>query len=238
MVNSNGSYTALKQMERDNISARVEVVGNSSFFHDLDSKGIRSLIEQSDTVGYEKGEFILRQGQIIEHFHLVLQGRIKVFTMTPSGKKIILDIYHSGEPFHIAPLVSGNPSDANALAVEDSVILRMGKTSFFAFLMQHPPVALRFLEIFSSRLSHILLRARDCIIDKANDRLLFTLQALNRRFGDSLKFTSAEISELSGTTTETAIRFMHLLKEEGLVSINRGNILVKDANKLQDYRVK
>jgi CRP-like cAMP-binding protein len=237
-VHSAGSQAALKQTERHNISNKIEAIRNSSLFHDLDSREIRALIEQSHTVDYEKGKLILRQGQIIQHFHIVLQGRIKVFTMTRSGKVIILDICHPGDPFHIAPLFGGNPSAANALAMEDSVILKIEKNHFFAFLMQHPPAALKVLEIFSRRFSHNILRARDCLIDRASDRLLFTLQTLILRFGDSLRLTLSEIAELSGTTTETAIRFMHVLKGEGLVSISRGNILVKDANKLQEYKAK
>lgn len=229
------SYYATKLLQKDALADKIRVIRDSRLFCDLDGAAIRSFIEQSYIFSCPKGENILKQGQPVEHYYMILAGRMKIFNESGSGKKFIIDIYHAGEPFYLAPLFSGNPSSASSKAMEDSLILRMEKTIFFDFLLNHSLSALRFIEMFSSRSIYMILRTRDCLIDKANDRLLFTLQLLNRRFGNSLKFTLFEIAELSSTTTETAIRFMHMLKKEGLASVTRGKISIEDNRKLQEF---
>jgi CRP-like cAMP-binding protein len=53
------------------------------------------------------------------------------------------------------------------------------------------------------------------------------------KFGAPLFFTNAEIAELAGTTTESAIRAMATLRKLGAIETERGKIWVKDLDILQ-----
>ncbi len=46
------------------------------------------------------------------------------------------------------------------------------------------------------------------------------------KFGDTLKFTSNELAELAGTTTESTIRAMGRLRKRGIITSGRGEVSI------------
>jgi CRP-like cAMP-binding protein len=55
---------------------------------------------------------------------------------------------------------------------------------------------------------------------------------LSAKLGSSLPFTRQEIADMSGTTTETAIRFLSSLNRRKITRSVRGTIVILDEQKL------
>jgi len=76
-------------------------------------------------------------------------------------------------------------------------------------------------------------RLMDMVGERAAQRILNVLNMLCSKFGTTLSFTSEELADLAGTTTETTIRVMSQLKKSGLVSSSRGKICILDEANLK-----
>ena len=65
-------------------------------------------------------------------------------------------------------------------------------------------------------------------------RLKRMLHTLSKKFGPVLNFTAVEIAELAGTTTETALRVLGNLRQDGTIEKTRGQIHVLKPEALID----
>jgi len=75
-------------------------------------------------------------------------------------------------------------------------------------------------------------RILDMVEKKVVQRLKRILYTLTEKFGPTLNFTAIEISELAGTTTESALRILGQLREEGIIEKKRGQIRIVDPKAL------
>ncbi len=74
---------------------------------------------------------------------------------------------------------------------------------------------------------------RDLAAERVEQRIARTLLRLSSKLGHTLPFTRQEIADMSGTTTETAIRVMSRLKDGGIIRSVRGKIVILDELKLR-----
>lgn len=76
-------------------------------------------------------------------------------------------------------------------------------------------------------------RLLDAVSERAEQRVHNILYMLYEKFGPILDFSREEISELSGTTTETVVRTLASLKQLEIVKLGRRKIYVIDDTKLR-----
>jgi len=69
--------------------------------------------------------------------------------------------------------------------------------------------------------------------ERVEQRIAGVLVMLSTKLGETLPFTRQEIADMSGTTTETAIRVMSDLRNRGIIRSTRGKVTVLDADKLR-----
>jgi CRP-like cAMP-binding protein len=56
---------------------------------------------------------------------------------------------------------------------------------------------------------------------------------LSLKLGTELPFTRQEIADMTGTTTETAIRIMSRFTKDGVIRSVRGSVTIQDIAKLK-----
>ncbi len=138
-------------------------------------------------------------------------------------------------------VLKGFPYPANAMAMEDSKLIRISRTNLMRILNRFPHLMYRMalqlgdrmkesheslkniaLERVESRIASLLLKLSDKAGQKVNDGLLI-----------DMKLTKQDIAEMVGTTVETSIRTMSKFKKLGIIAEKEGKILIKDVKKLR-----
>ena len=76
-------------------------------------------------------------------------------------------------------------------------------------------------------------RILDMMEMRVEQRLLRVLLTLYRKFGKTLDFTSIELAEMAGTTTESTLRVMARLRQSEIVETRRGRIQILRAEHLE-----
>jgi CRP/FNR family transcriptional regulator len=107
------------------------------------------------------------------------------------------------------------------------------KEDFLSFLTNRPQVALRIISVLGGRLRDAQGRLRDLAGERVEQRLASILLMLLAKLGSTLPFTRQEIADMVGTTTETAIRVMSILRDRGVIRSVRGKVVILDEQKLR-----
>ncbi|MFC1994229.1 Crp/Fnr family transcriptional regulator, partial [Chloroflexota bacterium] len=177
--------------------------------------------------------YVFWDGDDPNWFYIVADGRIKVLKYSSSGKEFIIAFFGPGDVFGEVAVFENKPYPATAQAVAETKALGINREEFLSFLATRSEVALRIINVLGARLRDAQGRLRDLAGERVEQRLSSTLIMLSSKLGTILPFTRQEIADMSGTTIETAIRVMSLLKDRGIISSTRGKIIILDETKLR-----
>ncbi len=172
-----------------------------------------------------KDQAIFRESHLARFYYKVESGKIKMCNYHEDGKEFIQGIFEEGESFGEPPLFINAPYPADAIAVEDSVVLRLSRNHYFTMLKENPDLLFQYAVYVSERLMNKAQRMRDLSSYSPELRILNLLKETkkkshNRSPGpERINLTRQEIANMTGLRVETVIRTMKALQESGKITI-------------------
>lgn len=212
---------------------KIDVLKNAPIFSGLDDDHLASVAGIALERSFDAEEFVFWEGGAPEWFYVVADGRIKAIKHSTSGKDLIVAFFGPGEMFGEVAVFENKTYPASAQVMEKVSLIGFKRDDFLRFLTDNPLVALKIINMLSGRLREAQGRIRDLAGERVQQRLARTLIMLSSKLGSKLPFTREEIADMSGMTTETVIRQMANLKDRGIVSSTRGEIIIADEQKLK-----
>jgi CRP/FNR family transcriptional regulator, cyclic AMP receptor protein len=201
----------------------------------------RVVLELSET-RYGKGDFIFREGDPTEYFHIVKEGTVKCVKSTPDGKECTLKMLMPGDLFCCdAAAFNGACHPGSAQPMGDVSILRMRKDAYFAMLRRSPDAAIEIIKYLGNRLHEAQEKTKILALDRADQRLAALLIDLGARNGVkepqglrlTMRLTRQDMANMVGTTTETVIRIMSRFKRDRLVSGTANRLVILNIDRLK-----
>jgi len=223
------------------VTARTEeLLERLPLFQRLSAADRKALAGVCEVKLYERGDEIFREGSPSDDFFFVVTGRVKVHKLTPAGKQVILEIMETGDPFGAVATFEERPFPATAVALVDTVSLRLPRTGFFELLEQHPTLVRGLLTGLTRRLIELTQRIAELSGGKIEPRLarFFVKLAEDKGVaaGDHIKIpmvlSRQELADLTGTTIETCIRIMSRWGKEQLVTTDEDGFTIVDRDAL------
>lgn len=199
------------------------------------------LATASTLLRYEKGDLLFSEGDPADALVTIVEGRVKVFRMTPAGKDVILAIFGPGDPVGAVAVYEGRPYPASAMALEDTTCLSIRRETFFRMLEEHPAFVRGLLLTLTRRLAALTARISE-LGGRVEPRLARLFLKLARDLGRPqgggafipLALSRQELADLTGTTIETCIRIMSRWSKEGIVMTAKDGFLVMDPAALEE----
>lgn len=115
---------------------------------------------------YKPGDFIFFEGDIENHFYIVENGVVSIFTKDNTGKKIPISEIVDGESFGEFALISNSPRSATAQAVTDVNLVKVSEEGFKELMSELPPWAESMLKSFVERLQNMTEKIRELELEK------------------------------------------------------------------------
>ncbi|MET0516075.1 MAG: Crp/Fnr family transcriptional regulator [Nitrospiraceae bacterium] len=206
----------------------------------------REFLEELTEAHYGKGDYIFRQGDPAEYFHIVKQGTVKCVKSSPEGKECTLKVLMPGDLFCCeAAVFDGSPHPGTAQPMGDVSVLRLSKKAYFDLLRKNPDAAIEVIKYLGARLNEVQEQAKILALDRADQRLASLLVNLAERTGVKesqgfrlgVRLTRQDMANMVGVTTETVIRIMARFKKLRLVSGNAARLVVRDLAHLKHMAV-
>ena len=181
---------------------------------------------------YAKGETIFRAGQPSDAVWVVKTGRVHLMSFLADGKVSTTCVMTPGEMFCCLPALDQKSYPVDAMAAEDSAVIRIPTEAFHHAMSRSPAFTQQALCIFCDRLRQV--EQKSCMVyEPAEARLAQILLGLAKKFGTTIPLTRQELAELAGTTHETAIRTLSRFGKQGLIKSSRGKTTLLKPEKLQ-----
>lgn len=187
----------------------------------------------------KKGELIFEEGEIVNGVFCVKDGVCKMTKLSANGKDQIVKLAKKGELLGQRSLISDEPANLSAVALEDMQVCFIPKSEIMGFFNENNKFSMDVMKTICGDLKE----ADDLMVNMAQktvkERLAYTLLYLEETFGINddrtlkLQLSREEIASLIGTATESCIRLLSEFNKLGLIELVGKKISIIDKNKLK-----
>jgi CRP-like cAMP-binding protein len=157
---------------------------------------------------------------------MVARGLVRVSIHSSTGVRVTYLLAGPGEPLNLVGPFTGGARPYAAEALTDACVAEIRRDDFISFTFKNPVVLSNIIGILGEAVDSANSRILDMMDKKVHQRLERVLYTLYRKFGSILEFTSGELAELAGTTTESTLRAMARFRACGIVRTGRGRIVI------------
>lgn len=126
------------------------LIRNIPLFQKLDDREFKELERLIEVVGVLTGTTLFKKGEASDAFYVVARGKVEI-VLDPEGAGTNRIPLNQGDFFGEMGVLNSAPRTANAVAAEDSVLLKVGKTAFDGFLTMHESIAAKVMAVCLDR---------------------------------------------------------------------------------------
>jgi len=203
-------------------------------FCDLEPAAMAAFEQQTEMRTCRKGQLLYSQEDRAEVLFLLKRGRVQLYRLTPSGKRLDLAVIEPGAFFGEMPLVGESLRHTFAEAVEDSLICVMSRSDIERLMRERSEVALRMIEVLSRRLALCEARLEEMAYRSVPARIAAVLLRLSQeRSGEPVLITHQELGDMIGALRESVTKVLDDFQKAGLVELGRGRVILRDVAGLQ-----
>jgi CRP-like cAMP-binding protein len=189
----------------------------------------------------KKGETIFTEGESLNGVYCIKDGVCKMTKLSANGNEQIVKLIKKGELLGQRSMISEEPVNLSAVALEDMQVCFVPKTEIMGFFNANNQFSLSMMRTICGDLK----QADDHLVDMAQkpvkQRLAETLLQLYKDFGVEpdqslkIKLSREELAGMVGTATESCIRLLSDLNKQGLIALSGKKIMIPDTHKLAHF---
>ena len=187
----------------------------------------------------KKGEPIFEEGESVNGIFCVKDGVCKLSKLSANGKDQIVKLAKSGELLGQRSLISDEPTNLSAVALEDMEVCFIPKSEIMNFFNQNNQFSMNVMKTICGDLKeaddHMVSMAQKSVKERLAETLLYLEDNFGKNNDGSLRIqlSREELAGIIGTATESCIRLLSEFNKNGLVDLTGKKITILDRNKLK-----
>ncbi|MEO0898336.1 MAG: response regulator [Bacteroidota bacterium] len=217
--------------------------GIKNFFNE--AKGQVSLKELSadrEARYYRTKDVIYQEGNFPQALLFIAKGKVKTYKTNEDAKEYITNLHKMGDFLGYHALLSETAYTESAMALEDTEVLVIPKSDFFALVYNDRDVSHRFIRLLANDLEEREAQLLHLAYDTVRKRVADALLLLQKRYQDpnqkefAMPISRENLANIVGTAKESVIRVLSEFKGDGLISTNQSEIKILDTQGLEKIR--
>lgn len=204
------------------------------------SDALQLLVEDRNINKYKKKQMIYSENNHPNRLYYVLKGKVKVFKTNDDGKELVTDLFSSGEFLGHIALLEGTVYRDSAEALEETDLAIIPKEDFDELINKNPEVAKKFIRLLAKNISekenHLLGLAYNSLRKKVAEALLLLQSKYQDKNEENfiIHIRRESLAAIAGTATESLIRTLSDFRNEKMISIEEGSIIILNKKKLEN----
>lgn len=184
---------------------------------------------------FRKGEALYRQGVASGKFFFIVEGLVQVSIIREDGTELLLEFMGPHTICGEAAAFDGLPRFSSAFAAEETHAVEFDAEDMEEVFRAHPGFALALLQVTSLKQRILALRLEQLVSREPEGRIMELLRRLAGMFSTEhpegrmlvTKLTHEEIAAMTGTSRVTVTRTLQRLREQGVIDIIDGHVLIR-----------
>jgi len=189
----------------------------------------KELLAASRVQDVPAGSRLYAEGDACAAIAFVLNGEIRVYKISESGREITLYEIGPGETciLNASCILSGTTYSANAVTLTTARILLIPSTIFRRLMGEHEDLRAFVFSLLSQRLSSVMELVEEVAFDRMDGRLMDYL--IEKSENNRLETTHQKVANDLGTSREVVSRLLKDFERKGQVKLGRNEITLLKA---------
>jgi CRP-like cAMP-binding protein len=215
------------------------IVREFSSLKALNKEELISLSECKTTYTIKKGEPIFEEGEVVNGIYCVKDGVCKLSKLSANGKDQIVKLVKPGELLGQRSMISEEPANLSAIALEDMKICFIPKSEVLGLFDRNNQFSMNLMKTICGDLKesddHMVSISQKTVKERLAETLIYLETTFGKNEDDSLRIqlSREELAGMIGTATESCIRLLSDFKKLGLIDLIGKKIVLKDIPKLK-----
>lgn len=221
-------------------------IKNFTILADIDETYLLNLAEQMQFRSFERKQYVVKKGESAKEVFFLSSGQLQVVDMANDGKEVGLYLINPGTMFGHITLLDEQTRSSSVVAIQDSQVVVMSKSTMLKLFYDHPVVMHRLLVEFAGIIR--LTNSSRTVISQANasSRVYSVLVSMMKpNIAGMITIEKMprqqEIALMASTSRETVSRAISQLIHKSIVEkdlkrliIRKPEMLIKLAEELVD----
>lgn len=187
----------------------------------------------------KKGEPIFEEGETVNGIFCIKDGVCKLSKLSANGKDQIVKLVKSGELLGQRSMISEEPTNLSAVALEDMNVCFIPKSEIMGYFNTNNKFSMEVMKNICGDLKdsddHMVSMAQKTVKERLAETLLFLEDTFGKNEDGTLhiQLSREELAGMIGTATESCIRLLSEFKKNDWIELVGKKIALKDRTKLK-----
>ncbi|HEX9093028.1 MAG TPA: Crp/Fnr family transcriptional regulator [Coriobacteriia bacterium] len=208
-------------------------------WHGADEASVARLAESAVAEDVPRGALLATEGEPAERLGVVVSGKVRVFHLGTDGRELTFETAGPGETFAAVAALAGGRYPAHAEAATPVTVAWLRREALFELMAAQPDVASAIVADLAGRVVHLTAVATTLSLEvpaRVASYLFQRALAVGRTTPSGLLvelgMSKSELASSLGTVPETMSRALARLRDDGIIEVRAGDVLVKDVGAL------
>lgn len=213
----------------------------NDFIKDVKDAGtIKLSSEEREVYSYSKKQYVYKEGQRPRALYYVVSGKVKIYKTNDDGKELITNIYAEGDYFGYIPILEENNYKENAQVLDEAKIMLIPGEDFMQLVSSDLSIAKIFIKIITRNILDKEASLVNLAYNSLRKKVAFGLIQLLEKYKPhneekpQLNLSRENMAQTIGMATESLIRTLGDFKDEKLIDIQLGKVIILDEKKLRN----
>ncbi|MCB0772425.1 MAG: response regulator [Flavobacteriales bacterium] len=187
----------------------------------------------------ERKGILFHEGDELHNVPFLVSGKMRTFKVNNDGKEFVTGLHVPGDFIGYLGMLEGGHAMETAEALEESEVALVPKEDLMRLLYRDRDVSMRFIRMLTQEVGEKQERLLQLAYASVRQRVAQALLQLHDRFNadksDDLgvRISRDDLAAIVGTATESLIRCLTDLKDEGLIATQGRDIRIADHRRLE-----
>ena len=231
-------YICNEQSKNDMSKCEQCIVRQFSSLKALKKDDLLKMAECKTSYIIKKGQPVFEEGEIAKGVFCIKDGICKLSKLSANGKDQIVKLVKPGELLGQRSMISEEPANLSAIALEDMEVCFIPKSEIMGFFDTNNEFSMNVMKSICGDLKdaddHMVSLAQKSVKERLAETLLYLEDTFGKNEDGSLhiQLSREELAGMIGTATESCIRLLSDFNKSGYIDLTGKRITLLDRNKL------
>ena len=213
------------------------IVREFSSLKALNKEELLKIADCKSSYTIKKGEPIFTEGENVNGIFCIKDGVCKLTKLSANGNDQIIKLISKGELLGQRSMISDEPVNLSAVALEDMEVCFIPKTEIMGLFNQNNQFSMNMMRAICGDLKeadeHLVTMAQKSVKQRLAETLVYLQDTFGINPDNSLKvkLSREELAGMVGTATESCIRLLSEFNKLGVIELSGKKITI--TNKAQ-----
>lgn len=216
-----------------NLNEIIELLENDTVIFSLLKHCPYEILRKFQLKKYKDNEFVLYQGEIYNSFYILVSGYLDIYASSEQGKKYLFCTYKKGEYVGDMEIFQQAPYICQVEGRGEVTVLELDRASFLQWTKLDNNFSQYMLKSLCSNSYRMCLEIGHTALYSLKQRIAqYLLEYTDSEKRQKVSISTELMSQKMAVTQRSVNRILKQLKEQEIIDISKGNIIILDKERL------